>query len=153
MSPKRVWNLCFSETMLKMLNLLKHVFYYRNTMFFEGPGVRKINETCKTHAQNRCLKSVRNIPVTWGKNATQKGHLKRPKAYLFRNIFACYFRRVFDIVFGSNIGPKWVQTGVQNVNNNYETSTPAPGCNFGAIWGRFLTDFGPIWGRFLIDFG
>ena len=92
---------CFFDIMLRMLNLLKHVFYYRNTMFFEGTAVRKMNETCKTHAQNRCLKSVRKILVIWCQNGAQKGHLKRPKAYIFRHIFACYFRHVFDVVLGS----------------------------------------------------
>ena len=47
---------------------------------------------------------------------------------------------------------KWVQKGVQNVTKNHEKSTPAPECDFGAIWGRFLTDFRQIWGRFLTDF-
>ena len=94
-------NLCFSDIMQKMLNLLKHVFYCRNTMFFEDTAVRKMNKTCKTHAQNRCLKSVRKILVIWSQNGVQKGHLKRPKAYIFLHIFACYFRHVFDVVLGS----------------------------------------------------
>ena len=121
-------------------------------MFFEGTAVRKMNKTCKTHAQNRCMKSVRKILVIWFQNGAQKGHLKRPKAYIFRHIFACYFRHVFDVVLGSKINRKWVQKGIQNVTKNNEKSTPAPGCDFGAIWGRFLTDFGQIWGRFVIDF-
>ena len=31
----------FSDTMLNMRTLLKHVFYCRNTVFFEVPAVRK----------------------------------------------------------------------------------------------------------------
>ena len=139
--------------MLKMLNLLKHVFYCRNTVFFEGPAVRKINETCKTHAQDLCLKSVRKIHGIWSRNGPQKGHLKRPKAYLFRNIFACDVGYVFEVIFGSKTGPKWVQKGVQNVIKTHQKSIPAPGCHFGAILGRFLSDFGSIWIRFRVDFG
>ena len=85
-------------------------------------------------------------------NGVQKGHLKCPKAYIFLFIFACYFRHVFDVVLGSKMNRKWVQKGVQNVTENHEKSTPAPECDFGAIWGLFWTDFGQIWGRFLIDF-
>ena len=139
--------------MLKMLNLLKHMFYYRNTMFFEGTAVRKMNETCKTHARNVCLKSVRKIHDIWIKNKPKKGHLKRPKAYIFRDIFACDFQYVFEVIFGSKTGPKWVQKGIQNVMKNGQKSTPAPGCHFGAILARFLSDFRPIWGRFWVDFG
>ena len=146
-------NLCFSDIMLKMLNLLKHVFYYRNTVFFSVTAVRKMNKTCKTHAQNRCLKSVRKIRVIWSQNGVQKGHLKRLKAHIFRPIFACYFRHVFEVVLGSKMNRTWVQKGVQNVTKNHEKSTPAPECDFGAIWGRILIDFGKIWGRFLRDFG
>ena len=146
-------NLCFSDIMLKMLNLLKHVFYCRNTVFFEVTAVRKMNKTCKTHAQNRCLKSVRKIRVIWSQNGVQKGRLKRPKAYIFRHIFACYFRHVFEVVLGSNMNRKWVQKGIQNVMKNGQKSTPAPGCHFGAILARFLSDFRPIWGRFWVDFG
>ena len=120
----------------------KSQFYCGNTMFFEGAAVRKMNETWKTHAQNQCLKSVRKIPDIWSKIGLQKGHLKRPKAYLFQCIFACDFGYVFKVIFGSKTGPKRVQKGTQTVTKNHETSTPAPGCNFGAIWGRFLTDFG-----------
>ena len=118
MNPKRVWNLCFSDTMLKMLNLLKHVFYCRNTMFFEGPAVRKMDETCKTHARNVCLKSVRKIHDIWIKNKPKKGHPKRPKAYIFRDIFACDFQYVFEVIFGSKTGPRWVQKGIQHVMKN-----------------------------------
>ena len=139
--------------MSNMQTLLKHVFYCGNTVFFEGAAVRKMNETCKTHAQNQCLKSDRKIHDIGSKNGSQKEHPKRPKAYLFQYIFACDFGYVFKFIFGSKMGPKWVQKGTQNVTKNHEKSTPAPGCNFGAIWGRFLTDFGPIWGRILIDFG
>ena len=122
-------------------------------MFFEGAAVRKMNETCKTHAQIQCLKSVRKIPDIWSKNGPQKEHLKRPTAYLFRYIFACDFGYVFNVIFVSKMGPKWVQKGTQHVTKNHEKSTPAPGCNFGAILGRFLSDFGPIWARFGVDFG
>ena len=107
-----MWNLCFSDIMLKMLNLLKHVFYSRNIVIFEGTAVRKMNETCKTHAQNRCLKSVRKIFVIWSKIGPPKGHLKRSKTYLFRHIFfACYVWHGFEIVLGSNMDGKWAQQG------------------------------------------
>ena len=132
--------------MLKMLNLLKHVFYCRNTRFFEGPAVRKINETCKTHAQNRCLKSVLKIHGILSKTGPRKGFPKRPKAYFFRCNFTFDFQHVFDVLFGSNFCQKWVQKGIQNVIKNGGKSSPAPGCNFGVIWGGFWIDFGSIWG-------
>ena len=74
-------------------------------MFFEGAAVRKMNETCKTHAQNQCLKSDRKIHDAGIKNGPQKEHPKRPKAYLFRYIFACDFGYVFKFIFGSKMSP------------------------------------------------
>ena len=143
--PKIEWEIrAFSDTMLNMQTLLKHVFYHRNTMFFEGTAVRKMNETCKTHAQNLCLKNIRKIHDIWSKNEAKNGHLKHPKPYLFRYILACDFRHVFEVIFGSKTGPTWIQKGIQNVMENHQKSSPAPGCHFGAIWGRFLTDVGSI---------
>jgi len=60
---------------------------------------------------------------------------------------------ISDMFSSSFLGRKWVQKGTHNVTKNHEKSIPAPGCNFGAIWGRFFTDVGPILGRLLIDFG
>ena len=100
-------------------------------------AVRKMNKTCKTHAQNRCLKSVRKIRVIWSQNGIRKGCLKRPKAYIFRHIFACYFRHVFDFVLGSKMHRKWVQKGVQNVTKNHENRCPRQS----AILERFGADF------------
>ena len=153
-SPKRVWNLCFIVIILKMLNLLKHMFYYRNTMFFEGTAVRKMNKTWKTHAKNRCLKNVRKLLVIWFKNGSPKGHLKCSKAHVFRHIFACYFWNGFGIIAGR----KWMEhgsnKGVQNVTKNHEKSIPSPGWFWTEFWwflSRCLKDFSLIWDRFSTD--
>ena len=73
-----------------------------------------------------------------------------------RRFFDIFLHVIFDMFlrsfWGRKMNRKWVQKGVQNGSKNHEKSTPAPECDFGAIWGRFLTDFGQIWGRFLIDF-
>ena len=139
-------NLCFFRHYAKNAERAETRVLLQKYKVFEVTAVRKMNKTCKTHAQNRCLKSVRKIRVVWSQNGIQKGHLKRPKAHIFLHIFACYFRHVFDFVLGSKMHRKWIQKGVQNVTKNHEKSTPAPECDFGAIWGRFLTDFRQIWG-------
>ena len=85
-----------------------------------------------------------------------KWNLKRApetsKSVYFSIYFCLLFSTCFCRRFGVEMHRKWVQKGVQNVTKNHEKSTPAPECDFGAIWGRFLTDFGQIWGRILIDF-
>ena len=123
-------NFVFCDIVLRMLNLLKHVFYYRNTMFFEGTAVRKMDETCKTHARNVCLKSVRKIHDIWTNNKPKKGHLKRPKAYIFRDMFACDFRNVFEVIFGSKMAPK----RDPKCDEKSIKIDSAPGWHFGTIF-------------------
>jgi len=152
-TPKSVLNLWLSDIMLNMQTLLKHVFYCRNTVFFEGPAVRRLNERCNTQAQNRCLKNVRKIHDILIKSGPQNGSPKRRKVYLFRYNFASDFRLVFYVLFWSKMVPKGVQKVVPNWSQNHEKSMLAPRCHFRMIWGRFWTDFGPIWDRFLGRFG
>ena len=99
-SSKRMWKLCFTDIMLKILNLLKHVFYCRNLLFFEGTAVRKMNKTWKTHAKNRCLKNVRKLLVIWSKNGPPKGYLKRSKLIFFVTLLHV----MFDMLLRSFLG-------------------------------------------------
>ena len=107
-----------------------------------------MNKTCKTHAQNRCLKSVRKIRVIWSQNGVQKGHLKRPKAYIFRHIFACYFRHVFVVVLGS----KCIENGSKKGSKMWPKIMKNRRPRQNAILERFGVDFWQILDRFGVDF-
>ena len=128
-----------------------HVLLQKYNVFWWYSGSKN-----EQHMENACSKSMlekrSEITCHLVQKWTPKGHLKRSKTYLFRHIFACYVWHAFEIVFGSKMNGKWVQQGVQNVTKNHEKSIPSPGCNFGAIWGRFWTDFLWFLGGVLVDF-
>ena len=140
----------FSDTMLNMQTLLKHVFYCRNTVFFEGTVARKMNETCKTHAQNLCLESVRKIHKKMEQKLTPKGRLETSKGVPFTRHFCVWFSTCFWDHFwienGSKKGSKMRRKITQN-------GLPRQGVILELFWVDFWVILDQFGGHFWIDFG